>query len=124
MPKLQISKEKFRSQKCIVRLYVIRATDLTPKDFNGKVDSYVTAELGDEKHSTRDRCIKNELNPFYGELLQFEANIPCVKDLRIKVKDYDRLDRNDLVGETVIDLEDRYLWNKLRGVVIPQTYYK
>ena len=42
-------------------------------------------------------------------MFEFQAKIPVVKDLKIKVMDYDRVSSDDLIGETVIDLENRLL---------------
>ena len=44
-----------------------------------------------------------------GRMFEFQAKIPVVKDLKIKVMDYDRVSSDDLIGETVIDLENRLL---------------
>ena len=42
-------------------------------------------------------------------MFEFQAKIPVVKDLKIKVMDYDRVSSDDLIGETVVDLENRLL---------------
>lgn len=48
--------------------------------------------------------------------------LPQDKDLKISVYDYDLLTRDEKVGETVIDLENRFLsrYNSYCG--LPQTY--
>ena len=49
--------------------------------------------------------------------------IPLDKDLKVRVKDYDLVSSDDLIGETVIDLENRFL-TKLRATCgVPQTYF-
>lgn len=40
---------------------------------------------------------------------EFTATIPVVKDLKIAVMDYDLIGRDDIIGETQIDLEQRLL---------------
>ena len=53
---------------------------------------------------------------------EVEAQIPLQTDLRVSLWDYDMLDKDDLVGSTVIDLEDRWL-SQCRAVCgLPQTY--
>lgn len=42
-------------------------------------------------------------------MFEFQARIPLVKDLKVRVFDYDMLTSDDLIGETVIDLENRVL---------------
>lgn len=107
----------------MIRVYVARALDLRPTDANGKSDPYLVVKLGNKKISTRERYIPKELNPFFGEFFEFNAQIPINKDLTIKVKDHDRIGRNDLIGKTVIDLEDRVLSKARATVGLPKTYY-
>lgn len=42
-------------------------------------------------------------------LFEFTATIPVVKDLKLTVMDYDLIGRDDVIGETQIDLEQRML---------------
>ena len=55
-------------------------------------------------------------------MFEFHANIPVVKDLRIKVMDYDLVSADDLIGETVIDLENRMLSLNHAISGLPATY--
>jgi len=55
-------------------------------------------------------------------MFELRASIPLSKDLRIRVKDYDLLSANDVIGETTIDLENRYLSRFGALVGLPQTY--
>lgn len=48
--------------------------------------------------------------------------LPQDKDLKISVYDYDLLTRDEKVGETVIDLENRFLSRYNAGCALPQTY--
>ena len=43
--------------------------------------------------------------------------------LKIEVKDYDLLSADDLIGETAIDLENRYLTKHQATCGIPEDYY-
>jgi dysferlin len=51
-----------------------------------------------------------------------KATIPNTKDLRIRVMDFDLLSSNDLIGETVIDLENRLLSRHNALLGLPQSY--
>ena len=56
-------------------------------------------------------------------MLEFKCLLPLQKDLKIVLKDYDLLTSDDPIGETIIDLENRYL-SQYRAVCgVPQTYY-
>lgn len=55
-------------------------------------------------------------------MFEMSCFLPQDKDLKISVYDYDLLSRDEKVGETVIDLENRFLsrYNSYCG--LPQTY--
>ena len=55
-------------------------------------------------------------------MFEIKATIPIVKDLYIRIKDYDLFGTDDVIGETVIDLENRFL-TKFRAICgLPKTY--
>ncbi|XP_072312686.1 myoferlin-like isoform X1 [Eucyclogobius newberryi] len=109
-------------QECLVRIYIVRAIDLQPKDNNGKCDPYVKISLRNNTIDDRDHYLPNTINPVFGRMFEMTCFLPQDKDLRIGVYDYDLLTRDEKVGETVIDLENRFLsrYNSYCG--IPQTY--
>ena len=51
------------------------------------------------------------------------AMLPLEKDLIIRVKDYDLISSDDVIGETVIDLENRFLTKRRATCGIPQAYF-
>ncbi|XP_029655596.1 dysferlin-like [Octopus sinensis] len=55
-------------------------------------------------------------------MFELKAKIPIEKDLIIKVKDYDVIGKDDTIGKTTIDLENR-LFTKFRASCgLPITY--
>lgn len=42
-------------------------------------------------------------------MFELTAHIPISKDLTITVMDYDLIGKDDKIGETVVDLENRFL---------------
>ncbi|XP_067344047.1 myoferlin-like isoform X2 [Channa argus] len=109
-------------QECLVRIYVVRGIDLQPKDNNGKCDPYIKISLGRNTIEDQDHYIPNTINPVFGRMFEMTCFLPQDKDLKISVYDYDLLTRDEKVGETVIDLENRFLsrYNSYCG--LPQTY--
>lgn len=59
---------------------------------------------------------------FFLRIFELNATIPIIKDLRISVMDYDVIGRDDLIGETVVDLENRFLSRFRACCGLPQTY--
>nr|XP_058962380.1 myoferlin-like [Pocillopora verrucosa] len=95
--------------ECIVRLYVIKALELQPRDDSGTADPYLVVTLGDQTFDDKDVYKPYTVNPVFGRLFEFTATVPLVKDLKIAVMDYDLIGRDDVIGETQIDLEQRLL---------------
>ncbi|NWH48959.1 MYOF protein, partial [Fregata magnificens] len=96
-------------QKCLVRVYIVRAFDLPPRDRNGLCDPYVRVSLGTKTLGQRDQYVPNTLEPVFGRLFEVTGTIPLEKDLRVSLLDYDLLPPDQEVGTTTIDLENRLL---------------
>ncbi|XP_077187228.1 otoferlin isoform X6 [Paroedura picta] len=92
----------------LVRVYVVRATDLHPADINGKADPYVVIKLGKTDIKDKENYISKQLNPVFGKSFDIEATFPMESMLTVAIYDWDLVGSDDLIGETKIDLENRY----------------
>ncbi|XP_074471830.1 otoferlin isoform X5 [Sebastes fasciatus] len=98
----------------LVRVYVVRATDLHPADINGKADPYVVIKLGKSEVKDKENYISKQLNPVFGKSFDIEATFPMESMLSVSVYDWDLVGTDDLIGETKIDLENRF-YSKYRA---------
>ncbi|CAJ1074493.1 Hypothetical predicted protein [Xyrichtys novacula] len=92
----------------LVRIYVIRATDLHPADINGKADPYIAIKLGKTEIKDKENYISKQLNPLFGKSFDVEATFPMDSTLTVSIYDWDLVGTDDLIGETKIDLENRF----------------
>ncbi|XP_047708318.1 fer-1-like protein 4 isoform X4 [Prionailurus viverrinus] len=97
-----------RPIKLLVRVYVVKATNLAPADPNGRADPYVVVSAGRERQDTKERYIPKQLNPIFGEVLELSISLPAEPELTVAVFDHDLVGSDDLIGETHIDLENRF----------------
>ncbi|XP_014669979.1 PREDICTED: otoferlin-like [Priapulus caudatus] len=94
--------------KVMVRVYVVKATDLHPADINGKADPYIVIQLGRTKISDKENYISKQLNPVFGKCFDIEATFPMESSLTVQIYDWDLVGSDDLIGQTTIDLENRF----------------
>ncbi|EDL85878.1 fer-1-like 4 (C. elegans) (predicted), isoform CRA_a [Rattus norvegicus] len=97
-----------RPIKLLVRVYIVKATNLAPADPNGKADPYVVVSAGKEQRDTKERYIPKQLNPIFGEVLELSVSLPAEPELTVAIFDHDLVGSDDLIGETHIDLENRF----------------
>nr|XP_005990971.1 PREDICTED: otoferlin [Latimeria chalumnae] len=106
----------------LVRVYVVRATELHPADINGKADPYVVIKLGKTDIRDKENYISKQLNPVFGKSFDIEATFPMESMLTVAVFDWDLVGSDDLIGETKVDLENRYYSKHRATCGISQNY--
>ena len=104
-----------------MRLYVLESFSLAMTDtkLDGQPappDPYLKVTLGNNKFDDRKNAVDDMDNcPFY-KLVEMDAELPGTSQLIIDVMDKDMIGGDDLIGTTVIDLEDRFFestWQSL-----------
>lgn len=104
-----------------IRLYVLEATNLTAMDMGfggkpGRSDPYIRVKLGKNLFDDRVNAIDDVTNADLYKVIEMNAELPGTSQLQIEVMDKDDIGSDDLIGKTVIDLEDRWFdgrWQKL-----------
>ncbi|XP_063877560.1 myoferlin-like isoform X2 [Scylla paramamosain] len=110
-------------QEVVARVYVVMGQDLAPKDAGCSSDPYVVVKLGKSTKSSKDDYRPNTLNPMFGHVFEVTGTLPLHKDLTVQVWDHDMISSDDLIGETVIDLENRYLTRHRATIGLPRQYH-
>ncbi|XP_076834724.1 otoferlin b isoform X1 [Brachyhypopomus gauderio] len=106
----------------LVRIYIIRATDLHPSDINGKADPYIAIKLGKTDIKDKENYVSKQLNPLFGKSFDVEATFPMDSTLTVSIYDWDLVGIDELIGETKIDLENRFYSKHRATCGIPSTY--
>jgi hypothetical protein len=106
----------------VVRVYVVQALNLRPKDIFSQSDAFIKVELGDLSISDRINQISNQTNPIFGRRFQLSSVVPRETLLKVSVYDSDKFSGDDLIGSTVVDLEDRIQSKYLATCGLPREY--
>ncbi|XP_037953127.1 otoferlin isoform X2 [Teleopsis dalmanni] len=107
--------------KIIVRIYIVQGIQFRPHDKNSQSDSYVKITLGTKSIFNRAHYVPNQSNPVFGKCFQMEGVLPRDHMLEISVFDRNRL-RDDIIGTTLVDLEDRWRTKHRATVGLPREY--
>uniref|UniRef100_A0A8C6SU99 Fer-1 like family member 4 n=1 Tax=Neogobius melanostomus TaxID=47308 RepID=A0A8C6SU99_9GOBI len=108
--------------KVLVRVYIIKASSLSPTDPNGKADPYLLLQVGAQIQDTKDRYIPKQLNPLFGEVFEFTVSFPLETELLVKILDHDLVGADDVIGETRLDLENRFYSRHRASCGLPLYY--
>ena len=111
-------KEILVKRSVIVRIYILELNNLAKRDTFSESDPYIKILLGgkvlvNEKKKYQKNCKNCKWYQYYDLLVE----LPGSSKLTIQVMDYDTLFSDDLIGETLIDIEDRYFDNRWQDLV-------
>lgn len=91
-------------------------------DGSSQSDAYVKVQIGDQSISDRANHIPNQSHPIFGQRFQLSAVIPRDTLLKVSLYDNDVASKDDLIGSTLIDLEDRMQTKYLATCGLPKEY--
>lgn len=115
-----------------VRVYIYRCLNLTAQENSNsvvdnlagysafcKANSFIEIRLGDEKNEGKGfryindlgSLVESTLNPYFFKFYEFDADLPQDWKLQININSKGSSGEN-LIGSTIIDLENRYLGEK------------
>lgn len=106
----------------LMRVYIVQGLNLRPRDVSSYSDAFVKVEFGDQEISDRAHYIPNQANPVFGKRFQLSGVIPRSTILKVSVHDQDSLTGSDLIGTTLIDVEDRVRTKYLANCGLPQEF--
>ncbi|XP_072300048.1 fer-1-like protein 6 [Eucyclogobius newberryi] len=110
------------SVKVLIRVYIVSATNLLPADPDGGADPYIVLRLGKNEIKDRDNYIPKQLNPIFGRSFEIQAKFPQESLLSVLIYDFDLVGGDDLMGETFIDLENRFYSRHRATCGLPTEY--
>ena len=82
----------------------------------GKSDPYLKVNIGSDKFNDRKNYISDATDVDFYKMIELHTELPGAGLLEIEAMDFDDFGPNDLIGKTVIDLEDRWFDNKWQAL--------
>ena len=103
--------------RVLVRVYILDAFSLAQRDIGSQSDPYVRIKLGSKVwHNEKENYQLDNPDPKIFKMFELETTLPGVSDLKIQFWDYDDVFSDDKIGQTVIDLEDRFFSQKWQSL--------
>jgi len=101
---------------------------LASRDVGSDSDTYAIIKCGDNVFDERENYQDDEPNPKFYKMYEFSGKFPGCMPLEIECWDYDCLFGDDIIGSTVIDLDDRFFnpkWQALeqKPIEYRELYY-
>ena len=105
----KLTKSILIKHQVIIRVYILELSDLARKDLTSESDPYIKIYLGEKKYFDEQKnYLNNTQNGQWYKHYDIIGEFPGDSTLKIEVWDYDPIFRDEMIGATKIDLEDRY----------------
>lgn len=106
-----------KKTQVVVRVYVISCSNLAQKDLKSHSDPYIKIKLAGNVINDSENYQTDQPNPKFYKNFDIMAILPGASRLKIQLWDRDLMVKDEKIGETVIDIEDRYFSNKWRRIL-------
>lgn len=104
------------------RIYLINAILYKVRDSN-LCNPYISIQAGDNVLiEDTENGKENTSEPMFGSLYEFDLKFPYESQITISIKDWSLLGNKSLIGNTTIDLENRFYSNCYANCGIPKRY--
>lgn len=94
--------------RCLIRAYMVSAYNLSSRDNGSDSDPYLKLTCNGKVFSDRDNYQLDNPQPDFFKKFEFEGKFPGSTPLKVEVWDYDMIFGDDLIGTSIVDLEDRF----------------
>ena len=96
---------------------------MSPQDSSSSsLDPFLKVSIGRTVIDDQENFVTADLNPIFGKLFELRARLPMDNILKVAVMDWDVVTRtHNLVGETCVDLEDRFCSSHRATCGLPET---
>ena len=95
-------------EKAEVKLYILNGHDFAQKDLFSASDPYLILKCGAFYEDERKNYQLDEPNPKFNKCYTFKVDFPGAPTLEISAYDFDDIFSDEIIGKTVIDLDDRF----------------
>ena len=113
----ELSKNILIHRSVIVRIYVLELNNLAKRDAFSESDPYIIIKIGnEEKVNEKKNKIDDMKDCKWYKYYDILTELPGNSTLTLQVMDYDPIFSDELIGETKIDIEDRFFDQKWRDL--------
>ena len=113
-----LTKSILVKHEVIIRVYILEIKGLPKKDLLSPSDPYIKIYFGEDKKFDEQKNHQNDkVDVEWFKYYDILSIFPGESTLRIEVWDYNPIFKDELIGSTSIDLEDRYFnndWQNLK----------
>lgn len=105
-----------RKNEVVIRVYIVDAKLYESNDLLSESDPYLRIQLGDRVINDRANSIDNQNNPQFLKMFELKSTFPGQSHLKVQVWDEDSIKSDELIGETTIDIENRFYDERYRSL--------